>query len=108
MWYVAHGYFAYVNEISFAYPEHLVHGGEARLGPVWNLAGYAQSAWSIYARGLSWDLTGRAPGSDRERYLGSFGMAQTLKFLYFFGKSGSHAQPSFGMTTTQDIRDLFA
>ncbi len=29
MRYVAHGYFAYVNEISFAYPEHLVHGGVA-------------------------------------------------------------------------------
>ncbi len=28
MW-VAHGYFAYVNEISFAYPEHLVHEGIA-------------------------------------------------------------------------------
>ncbi len=26
---LAHGYFAYVNEISFAYPEHLVHGGVA-------------------------------------------------------------------------------
>ena len=26
---VAHGYFAYVNKISFAYPEHLVHGGVA-------------------------------------------------------------------------------
>ncbi len=26
---VAHGYFAYVNEISFAYPEHLVHEGVA-------------------------------------------------------------------------------
>ena len=25
MWYVAHGYFAYANETSFAYPEHLVH-----------------------------------------------------------------------------------
>ncbi len=29
MRHVAHGYFAYVNEISFAYPEHLVHGGVA-------------------------------------------------------------------------------
>ncbi len=29
MWYVAHGYFAYVNETSFAYPEHLVHEGVA-------------------------------------------------------------------------------
>ncbi len=29
---VAHGYFAYVNEISFAYPEHVVHEGVARLG----------------------------------------------------------------------------
>ncbi len=27
---VAHGYFAYVNEISFAYPEHLVHEGVAQ------------------------------------------------------------------------------
>ncbi len=26
---VAHGYFAYVNKISFAYPEHLVHEGVA-------------------------------------------------------------------------------
>ncbi len=26
---LAHGYFAYVNEISFAYPEHLVCGGVA-------------------------------------------------------------------------------
>ncbi len=30
MRYVAHGYFAYVNEISFAYLEHLVHGGVAQ------------------------------------------------------------------------------
>ncbi len=29
MRYVAHGCFAYVNEISFADPEHLVHGGVA-------------------------------------------------------------------------------
>ncbi len=29
MRYVAHGYFAYVKEISFAYSEHLVHGGVA-------------------------------------------------------------------------------
>ena len=29
MWYVAHGYFAYVNETLFAYPEHLVHEGVA-------------------------------------------------------------------------------
>ncbi len=29
MRYVAHGYFAYGNEISFAYPEHLEHGGVA-------------------------------------------------------------------------------
>ncbi len=29
MRYVAHGYFAYVNEISFAYTEHLVHGSVA-------------------------------------------------------------------------------
>ncbi len=29
MWYVAHGNFAYVNETSFAYPEHLVHEGVA-------------------------------------------------------------------------------
>ena len=28
---VAHGYFAYVNEISFAYLEHLVHEGVAKL-----------------------------------------------------------------------------
>ncbi len=28
---MAHGYFAYVNEISFAYPEHLVHDGVARI-----------------------------------------------------------------------------
>ncbi len=33
MQYVAHGDFAYVNEISFAYPEHLVHGGVAFSGP---------------------------------------------------------------------------
>ncbi len=26
---MAHGYFAYVNETPFAYPEHLVHGGVA-------------------------------------------------------------------------------
>ena len=26
---LAHGYFAYVNKISFAYPEHLVHEGVA-------------------------------------------------------------------------------
>ncbi len=24
---LAHGYFAYVNKMSFAYPEHLVHEG---------------------------------------------------------------------------------
>ncbi len=29
MWYVEHGYFAYVNETSFAYPEHLIHEGVA-------------------------------------------------------------------------------
>ena len=29
---LAHGYFAYVNKISFAYPEHLVHGGVACQG----------------------------------------------------------------------------
>ncbi len=29
---LAHGYFAYVNETSFAYPEHLVHGGVAKIG----------------------------------------------------------------------------
>ncbi len=34
MWYVAHGYFAYVNETSFAYPEHLVHEGVAVLAHV--------------------------------------------------------------------------
>ena len=27
---MAHGYFAYVNETSFAYPEHLVHEGVAK------------------------------------------------------------------------------
>ncbi len=32
MRYVAHGLFAYVNEISFAYPEHLVHAGVALKG----------------------------------------------------------------------------
>ncbi len=32
MWYVAHGYFAYVNETSFAYPEYLVHEGVAGVG----------------------------------------------------------------------------
>ncbi len=34
MQYVAQGYFAYVNESSFAYPEHLVHGGVAKLAYV--------------------------------------------------------------------------
>ncbi len=29
---VAHGYFAYLNEFSFACPEHLVHEGVAWLG----------------------------------------------------------------------------
>ena len=33
MWYVAHGYFAYVNKTSFAYPEHLVHEGVADMPP---------------------------------------------------------------------------
>ncbi len=33
MW-VAHGYFAYVNEISFAYPEHLVHEGVTNIWPI--------------------------------------------------------------------------
>ncbi len=32
MSFMAHGYFAYVNEISFAYPEHLVHAGVASPG----------------------------------------------------------------------------
>ncbi len=37
MWYVAHGKFAYVNEISFVYPEHLVHAGVPTLEAACNI-----------------------------------------------------------------------
>ena len=45
MRYVAHGYSAYVNKISFAYPEHLVHGGVAPAVIMCNFNGQSHTSW---------------------------------------------------------------
>ncbi len=44
---VAHGYFAYVNKISFAYPEHLVHEGVASQGLAPLIYGHSEKSYSL-------------------------------------------------------------
>ncbi len=71
--------------------------------------------------GLSWCHAKRRMGAGGRAHP-SFGMTPTffnlkfflfyfILFFIFFWRSQCHtksARPSFGMTTTQDIRDLFA